>query len=162
MFNVRSTQRVLFLDPGVGGTGWAYYRNVDGGDYNLPTTGVVFPKGATWQAKVRTVMASMSGVLSLYRPILVVAEFPRVWQEATSHASATRGDLFKLAYLVGALDRACEALDMGTVQLISPSDWKGQLPKDALKRRVEKLLGVSYQDHELDAVGMGLAAMGRL
>ena len=41
-------------------------------------------------------------------------------------------------------------------------DWKGQLPKEEMKKRVAKLLGCTYKEYEYDSVGMGLAAMGWL
>ena len=97
----------------------------------------------------------------------MVFEFPELFSgNAKSQASAGRGDLFKLTYLLGGLaDRAREYTGRLPI-LMTPQEWKGQLPKDIVIKRIEKAFGPEYasqiNDHEGDAIGMGLAAQGRL
>lgn len=87
---------------------------------------------------------------------------PEIWTSGKSMASATRGDLFKLVYLIG-------QLSIGNGEfipfMIAPREWKGQLPKEEVIRRIKKLcpnVGSAIGNHEADAVGMGLALQGVL
>jgi hypothetical protein len=72
-----------------------------------------------------------------------------------SMASATRGDLSLLSYIVGVylsifmyLKIDCEILS---------SQWKGQLDYDTLRLWVKRINGHEYKtEHEVSAVGMGL------
>lgn len=164
MITLPHTTRILFLDPGIEGTGWAYFAALERQPKII--SGVIRPRGRDWQAKVRGVVSEFAGVVCSTKPKLVVAEFPRLYtSQSVSLASGTRGDLFKLSYIVGALDTflALQTADRyDPIKLISPQEWKGQLPKEVVLRRLEKLTKVKYRDHEGDAVGMGFACMGIL
>lgn len=78
---------------------------------------------------------------------------------------ARRGDLVKLTYLVGKFSSflPTEPEDFILVRVV---DWKGQLPKSVVARRVFKILpGLSSQkisDHAVDAIGIGLYLKGLL
>ena len=167
-------ENVLFIDPGLGGTGWAFFGLVvtDRGNHTQrgrPVTGytesgVVRPKGRQWEGKVADVCAWFRGQLSARAANVVVFEMPEVWLgSATSAAAAGKGDLLKLAFLVGAMAETANVAGCRLPVLISPRDWKGQLPKDAVIRRIRRVIpDATTRDHEADAVGMGLAAQGLL
>lgn len=152
----------IFIDPGLGGTGWATFDIED--DYRLIDSGVVrFDKNAfkDWTCKCFAI-ASAIDLLMMYVKSTVI-EFPELWTSAKSMASANRGDLFKLAFLVGAIAEKINHTGY-PVALISPADWKGQLPKDIVIKRILKEIPEmkKVRDHEADAIGMGLAEAGKL
>lgn len=101
-------------------------------------------------------------VIDVVLPTLVVIEYPEVWSaSAKSMASATSGDLLKLASLIGCL--GLTARREADVLFITPARWKGQLSKEAVERRIKqvaKLDRLYYRNHVCDAVGMGYAAQG--
>jgi hypothetical protein len=168
---------VLFVDPGLGGTGWAFWSQLStkpkkNHESHPASTGVLkIPKGeweGSWIAHAAGVAASFAGLLAAMRPQIVVLEQPGLWSgNATSHASAATGkegetgDLFKLAYLVGQLALLTKQCTGVLPILVQPYEWKGQLSKDLVFERLAAM-GIEAKDHEADAVGMGMAAQGAL
>jgi Holliday junction resolvasome RuvABC endonuclease subunit len=168
---------VLFVDPGIGGTGWAFFNqinpirggqngsNIDGIyliDYR--SSGVIKVKqNRQWPGKVADVCAEFEGLVQSLKPKIVVLEFPEIWSgNAASMQSAQRGDLFKLAYLIGGLGEIARRSGARMPVLVFPREWKGQLPKDIVIKRIEHVMELKPKDHEADAIGMGLAAQGLL
>lgn len=93
-----------------------------------------------------------------------VLEYPRIYPKGAQR----KGDLNDLLDLAG-VDGAIAALAQGAVQFVYPADWKGQIPKKIMNDRVWGVLTTSERivcqskDHNiLDAVGIGLHALGRL
>lgn len=79
---------------------------------------------------------------------------------AVSYASAARGDLFRLAFQIGALIHYFREFG-SEVYLVSPRTWKGQLNYKQLRHVLKhKFLYEAKNDHEASAVGLGLWAMG--
>jgi hypothetical protein len=77
-----------------------------------------------------------------------------------SHASAVKGDLFKLSMEIGALISDFRKKDC-TVYLVNPRTWKGQLNYKQLRFILkEKFNIVVKNDHEASAIGIGLWAKG--
>jgi hypothetical protein len=168
---------VLFVDPGLGGTGWANFPYIT---TKSSATTVVKPNGTGvihipaskykegWIQHAELISASFFGVLTAYAPRLVIIEQPALWAgSAVSHASATAGkdgepgDLFKLAYLVGMFGGMVKQTVGTSPILIMPHEWKGQLPKEVVLARLQ-VFGIQAKDHEGDAIGMGIAAQGLL
>jgi len=164
---------VLFVDPGLGGTGYAFFEWINTAakpsKVEKPSlSGVIkAPRNEAWDNRVWSYCVRFSGILSSLPVKEVVIEFPELFSgSAMSQASAGKGDLFKLTYLIGGLaDRAREYTGRLPILMI-PRDWKGQLPKDVVIKRIGKTYGDDYMnqinDHEADAIGMGLSAQGRL
>lgn len=165
---------VLFIDPGLKGTGWAFfpriYRKAAKKTAGLPAqSGVLHAKdGGHWIARAEEIRSAFRGVLAAVRPQWVVIEQPMLWLgSATSQASATHakagepGDLFKLAFLVGLLSGVVRDATNANAVLVMPHEWKGQLAKDHVLERLADF-GLKPKDHEADAMGMGLAAQGVL
>lgn len=96
----------------------------------------------------------------------VYIEFPGLWgNSAKSYSSSAKGDTFMLAGLCGFLACFFKLKNKNIhVIFISPQQWKGQLPKDALKRRLKIRLKTLQTDleHELDAIGIALWAITRV
>ncbi len=82
---------------------------------------------------------------------------------ARGHAVAARGDLVTLSIFIGRLVQVVETLGAEAI-LVPVSTWKGQLPKEVANRRVAMKMQIGpkvFNDHELDALGIGLWAQGR-
>lgn len=169
---------VLFVDPGLGGTGWAFFRMIRTlfpktvPPFKPECSGVIkIPKSeyvGSWLTHSSSVVSAFRGMLSAYKPKTVVLESPALWSgNATSHASAISGrdgepgDLFKLAYLLGGLGLVVVEVTGDQPILVMPYEWKGQLPKEVILERLDSW-GIKAKDHEADAIGMGLAAQGSL
>jgi len=81
-----------------------------------------------------------------------------VWETSSkSMASATRGDLIRLAYLVGAYILVAQKFTRKVIVKTAP-EWKSQLSKEATVARVKRINGLTYEnEHVTDAVAMGFA-----
>lgn len=165
-----SRVNVLYVDPGIGGTGYAFYPfigPVKMAAYRPSVWGVLHgDKRASWKVQVSQICADFSNRLIAHNPRFVVLEFPTLWTSGKSQASASQGDLFKLTYLIGGLAEAWRISDPEIwgrqPELINPHNWKGQLPKAVVIGRIKKHLQIVPPDHAADAIGMGLAAQGLL
>lgn len=148
----------LTVDPGEH-TGWAYWSGT-----NKPLTGQIRP------AKTRELEPGLihhwgefKALLASCRPCTVIIEGVEIWEGSlVSMTSAKRGNLFKLAYLVGGYTQIANSKNI-EVEIIPARRWKGQLTKDAVRSRVKRFNGQLYRtDHITDAVGIGVAIMGKL
>jgi hypothetical protein len=156
--------RTLFIDPGLTGTGWAFYAQRHG----APCSGVlkVLNPKAEWTTRAYDIAGQvlLVAVVSCKGIKNIGMEFPTLWGASSkSQTAASQGDLFKLSFLCGAIHMAA-SLNNINVYLFSPQEWKGQLPKDCVIRRIQRqFMGMRVpKDHEADAIGMGLAAQGLL
>jgi hypothetical protein len=148
-------QSIIAIDPGEV-TGWAVFL-----DGKLAALGVAAPGG--------NVLDQYLMRHSALAPIVVIEE-PRVVPGTPSardivRLSMTAGRWLERAYLVAGVD----------AELVTPSAWKGQVPKqihhkrivaaldaDEL-RRVEALRCAASKVHNaIDAVGLGLWRLARL
>lgn len=183
-------KNVLTIDPGFQGTGWAYWNTLAAGSLEPNASGHFKPRpGRISKAdpvlpRVIELTESFKGLLSACaryeaglikleecpiipmpncEKLLVYIEYQEVYGgSAKSHASAVKGDLTKLTLLTGFYAHA--AIEAGaTVCLIPPSQWKGQLSKKATALRLNRAFGkkVEFNNHTADAVGIGLALIGR-
>ena len=148
---------LLFVDPGLGGTGWAAWRLVGPARPLPPPTGWGVAHGSlgkTWVGRVRDIVDRVRPYVLV--ATCVVVEFPGLWSSAVSAAAGAKGDLFKLAYLCGAIGAINNHVFL---VLVSPQAWKGQLPKSVVGHRVQRYWpGLpKISNHALDAVGMGLS-----
>jgi hypothetical protein len=153
-------RRVLAVDPGVGGTGWALFS-----DKAWPqSVGCCTPMSsrASWVDRQASVVQKLALSVNVSATGTLVIECPELQMSERGWASARRGDLVKLALITGAIVHVFRAWD---VQLVTPREWKGQLPKrvtmqivrDSLPTRVmDDLLLERHPDHVWDAVAIGL------
>lgn len=84
----------------------------------------------------------------------LVIEYPN-WQRSTKGLIAMQqGYTLDLAFLAGVLATGFK-LCAADVYTPTPLQWKGNIPKDATKLRVQKEFGIlQISEHEYDAVGM--------
>lgn len=87
----------------------------------------------------------------------VICEFPIFYPSAVGYASASTGALLKLTYSVGVLHGVLRPREFVNVPV---RDYRGQLPKGVVRRRVLQTLGSknidSIASHAYDAVYLGL------
>ena len=164
---------VMFVDPGFDGTGWAYWQRLSDKELLPPThCGVVRPKAKEQADDMNLAERSFlicerfaGEALALCAPFTVYLELPEVYgASAKSHASAVKGDLIKLTFLTGALALSIVEDEVCDIKLLKPSEWKGQLNKEAVQMRIKRALGnlENFPNHTADAVGMGLSVIGVL
>ncbi len=150
----------LFIDPGVSGTGWAFFPQKG----KPEISGVIRSQGMEWLETSYAIALDLEIVADKYDVLHVGIEFPEMWGGShRSQTSAAQGDLFKLAFLCGSIHQRLQFPDyMRHLALFTVRDWKGQLSKEIVIQRIHKHWGLSPKNHEADAIGMGLAAQGLL
>lgn len=162
---------VLAVDPGLNSCGYALFHTPT---MQLIRVGIAKPpRHASLGLRMQTIVDDLHDCLSGRQVITgiqekyiinlidlrLVVEMPH-YQEGSAKGSFgwKTGDLQKLTLLVGFL----VGHNWGAVTLATPRDWKGQLPKDVVIRRITKRLGaaacnrLNIQKDAWDAVGIGL------
>ena len=152
----------LTIDPG-DHTGWAYWIGDSCpivGQYNVS----VKKDMILTEDDLAFLMRKFSELLDRWDACTrVYIEGVELWEGSLrSMTSAKRGNVFKLAYLVGGYFN--EARRQGIETRILPArQWKGQMPNAVLEQRVLRLNGQHYpSDHILNAVGIGFSRAGLL
>jgi hypothetical protein len=172
--------RVATVDPGFNGTGCALFKTLSPGVISYPDdTSLIKPIAEIrarpksnpnyYEELVINIAGQFSLLLTQWDVRHVAIETPKLFgSSAVSHASAAGGDLFRLTYLVGWL--ACRGYNY-TVEptiLFTANEWKGEMGKEAVDRRICRAYertytkGGMFKNHVSDAVGMGLALVGKL
>lgn len=159
-----SKMLILAVDPGANGTGWALLNSGDG---RLIEWGTIHGQSSEWDRKSIQILVQYEKLLGKHYIGQVFMESPVFMRGYGGYTTASTGDLVKLAMLCGAMFFMSSRIH-GTV-LVPPSSWKGQLPKKVCNNRVLKILQAqsTYQplgrisNHALDAIGIGLWALGR-
>lgn len=126
-------------------------------------------KQERWVFRVQETMTSFTAMLEEFinhtGPVRYAAvEWPQFFDSAAGHRTARHGDLTKLTYTVGYLTCVMHILRVMTVELVPVNDWKGQLPKSLVTKRIKNILGEEVckgiDTHAWDAVGIGLYCKG--
>jgi len=91
----------------------------------------------------------------------IIIESVELWGgSSVSYASAASGDLFRLAFQIGAFIRHFKQLEC-SIFLVSPRTWKGQLNYKQLRFIFKKKYCMDFKnDHEASAFGIGFWAKG--
>ena len=145
------------IDPGKN-TGIAFW----GGTF-FPSTSTINYKDvirANLSEYIEYMTDSLHDLLSAHNTFynFIQIEGVVVWDSsAKSMASATRGDLITLSYLVGAYIVVAQEFTK-EVRIKTATQWKGQLSKEGTAARVKRINKHTYEnDHVTDAVAMGFA-----
>jgi hypothetical protein len=163
---------LLSIDPGLTGTGWAYWLHGE-----LKEVGVLKAGGKRdWWLRAADLAEQITELceereVGANRSVSVIAEFTEYHAAATSNMGWRTGDLQRLTFLCGII---AGAILPRSYTPITTSGWKGQLPKDVAAKRVEKIVGARRcrhlglpeikrrsDTHAWDAVGIGLWALGK-
>jgi hypothetical protein len=158
---------LVAVDPGIV-TGVAVWCNrLDA----VPVATATFRarKEQSWIEGATNVTSQLSQWLRQYqfqKDALGFIEEPAFFDTSSGHMVARRGDFCKLAMIAGWEIAILDKLTI-TPRLVGIQNWKGQLPKQVVRERIQKVLGKSGSDleiseHEWDAIGIGLAARGML
>lgn len=153
----RNNSNFLSIDPGKN-CGWAYF--VDG---ELKECGLAKTDKKDEVEMVHYLTNELAKLTEDIKPEKLYIEGVSMWSaNPTSVISAQKGNLFSLAYLVGSIISYFDILDIETI-ILYPKDWKGNMGKEATKKRVHRAVGeVTKNEHILDAIGIGLSVLGKL
>jgi hypothetical protein len=162
--------KMLAIDGGLSGTGLALFER-DAKGRMQPTRVEVFTPKKTlpYMQKAQeiadfimfTFVQPAWGATESFHGVM---EFPAYQEGAARSMGWKSGDLQKLTYLIGVLTAA---VPWTRVTHVLPRDWKGQLPKDVVERRLRRDLGdyvcekLGVKTHGWDALGIGLHVLGR-
>lgn len=152
----RTTKKVITVDPGIHSAAALWV----GARPKAPSH--IFKFNANIKGKEALSLSNeLATMVNYHKPDLVIIEQVEFWaSSAKSMASASRGNLSLLAYIVGAMVSGCQGLGIET-RLVSPLKWKGQLPYPALRRILKNKFGIeTTSDHEASAIGIGLNHFG--
>jgi hypothetical protein len=153
---------LLAIDPGISGTGWAYFKG-----RKLKKCGVITAsRSLEWYEKIPWYCKELSEIAATvtfsFYDREVILELPTFMQSsATGRVAASTNSLVKLSMLVGAIHTT-----FGRTELITPQRWKGQLKKknveDRIRRRIPKTVArLEPRTHAWDAIGLGLYYLGK-
>lgn len=146
----------LTIDPGLGGTGWAVWTN----DWILTDYGVVFAGTKNKINAKQDLAKKLYAEIHSYNIKRAYIEYPAKFSGVKGDMVAGGGSLVKLAEFVGYL-RAY--LDMRKIETLAVPviEWKGQMPKEAVKHRIRRVLPEAKPtSHDWDAIGIGLYLKG--
>ena len=157
---------MISIDPGVNGHAWALWDYYDswyegGGWYD---GGVYHDISSDEPVLIKVGLGELPPDDDIHE---IVIELPQVY--AGSKSKGNPNDLIKLAYEAG------RVVGSAAAKVIKPREWKGTIKKEVmLKRILSKLddrelrllkgLGLppSKEHNVVDAIGIGLWALGRL
>lgn len=146
----------LTVDPGIIGTGYAVWAR----DWSLISWGQIQPrKDRTLEQRSSLILSTLKMLIMKYTAMELYIEYPAVFSGKLGIAIAKRGDIVKLAFVTGII---C-GISWKRFNLVPVNKWKGQLPKEVVKKRINKIFpNYVLKDHEYDAVGLGLYLRGDL
>lgn len=161
----KKTQALLCIDPGID-FGWAIF----GSRISVPCVcGTFKSEGKDFWSRLEKTAAEFNRVLGIsedYECEGIACEYPAFFGSEGGQVAARSGSLVKLAVVVGTLYGVC--LDWGIAfRPVGVNEWKGNLSKEIVKARIEKILGSSAladlrpKEHAWDAIGIGLYCRGK-
>lgn len=140
---------VLAIDPSINNCGIAVFK-----DGKLHAWELLHPSKETkdYIEKSKSIYMQIKVLSKKYHCDYIVTEICDYFGVSGFHARES-GSIFKLMFLIGML------CSLPNVKTIIPRGWKGQLPKDVMRRRFIKdlpNLDIEHMDHNvLDAIGIG-------
>lgn len=154
---------VVTIDPGVE-MGWAVWSRANWATKCAPIeTGVITRRAPQWGVAMRKAVRAMFKELDRFWIIDSFVEWPAFFESSKGYASAKSESLVKLACAVGWIAGYLDIRDINN-KFVSVGQWKGQLTKPAVERRIKGILGANackgFTSHDWDAVGIGLYAQG--
>ena len=154
-------KKILAVDPGYGGTGWALFINDRYIKSDVIRISLIVRSKFDEEAVSKIMMYGFQDVIKETKPDKVIIETPSFWPSSKKSYTATaKGDLFKLIMLVGMFFAVCTFNNV-ECKTVKANIWKGQLSKKAVKNRLRRYLNLEFREHEADAVGLGLYELGR-
>jgi hypothetical protein len=172
-------ERMISIDPGLSGTGVVYWDRLGHPSTLLPVRADVLrplmrqvrdaqlvdeddliARTRSLATQIMTARSAPGKALVSYVDLLtVVIEFPEFQASASRMMGWKTGSLQRLTFLVGVLVGMFPAT--WRIQLVTPSQWKGQLPKAVVEHRMARDYGAAtirrlgIKTHAWDALGIG-------
>lgn len=143
----------ITIDPGTNGCGYAIWDS----KWNLSYYGVLSSSNKDWNIKRSEIAKKLKAKVVNYGVTKGYIEEPAKFHGTFGNMVADRGDLVKLSIFVGYVEGFL-GIPMERIRVI---DWKGQLPKDVVIKRINKILPkIRATSHDADAIGIGLYLKG--
>jgi hypothetical protein len=164
--NTKKDKRtVASIDPGISGTGYAIWQESDWKRCVPPVfCGNMYGRGLDWEERAYSLTMQVEELVKDHKVHTVYCEYPQHFESLTGRTAEAGGDIIKLAVLVGMFKGMCQFGNWLDFRLITPNDWKGQLPKPIVEARVCLRLPTldksKIKSHTWDAIGIGLYAKG--
>lgn len=167
------TSTLISFDPGLREAGLAVFQDGTLAFATLVRAQGKERGGKAWKEMGLSVFRTLNAHFpyALVREGRFVSEIPQVYREGKS-ANVDPEDLTNLTGVVGAV---IGFLDPAEVETCVPAQWKGQVPKEIHNRRIISTLTpnekavldaikcpASLKHNVVDAVGIGLFALGRM
>jgi hypothetical protein len=151
----------MTVDPGLNGTGWVVFQNMQ--DPRFRANGVINIRNGDWDSRAIDIACEIYAIACELEVRKIYCEYPAYFDSAAGQMVAKRGDLLKLTFLVGCLKGISHPMRFS---LLPVNTWKGQLPKEVVKKRIQRILGDDLckrlKSHDVDACGMGLFLQGHM
>jgi hypothetical protein len=158
---------LLAIDPGLQGTGLAFWESTQ--DTEPTWTDVISFRGKEdWIFRAEMLAREIKSRLQnetttgkMLGRLTMVCELMEMHQSARAQMMWKSGDFQRTLVYIGMIV-AHTSKYVDEVVLTKPSEWKGQLPKPVVERRLRRLIGeaacdqLQIKSHAWDAVGIGL------
>lgn len=170
--NKSRNETLLAVDPSITCTGWALFES----GY-LVACGILPPNAdSDLRQRISWPAQYLGAAIGCVDRLMI--EWPQVYTRAKS-----KGDPNDLLYVSAVAGSVMTKVAAADCRLVKPCDWKGQVPKPKrgeqyiIEARVLKRLGEAeraallfikrprspgYDDNAIDAIGLGLYALGRM
>lgn len=155
---------LVSIDPGFNGTGYVYWKGKDmpflANVSTPPRNPDRFIKSDLDIGRAHWIAEAIfhHGLSPVHH---VVIELPEFQAGAGRQMGWKTGDLQKLTMLVGVLAEYAVVKEGANVMFATPSEWKGQCPKDVMQHRLQEYFGkmrtqeLGVTTHAWDALGLG-------
>jgi Holliday junction resolvasome RuvABC endonuclease subunit len=162
---------ILSLDPGNRGTGWALWDEKHWKHLVPPVNAGLIQTHKHfkhWMQRAYYLGDEFEKLFLKYDIKEVISEYPQYFHRSSKgQASVESGDIFKLVMLTGIYSQIAYTYSASFI-LVFPQEWKGQLPKQVVEARINRLLGKKIERYTVpglhihDAIGIGLWKKGFL
>jgi len=158
----REAVGLLAIDPSIRRLGWAYCDLARAGpkpniyDVGRWRSGVIHPQGPEIHHKSQDAYEQLSAELRDSWPTHLVVEWPAFFGTKRGRIAAAQDHTIGLAGMAAGII-AWFRLPAANVTLFTPMQWKGSVPKEATRARLEKAFGVDSEDlphDEVDAIAL--------
>lgn len=142
---------IVAIDPSVNNVGIAKWDHVN----KKLSTDLYHPVKTQGIVSVSSQIVTFCKMLQ-YIPDILILEYPTFQGSTKGKIAAQKGFTIDLAFIVGYL-AASFKLYRNQIFIPTPMEWKGNLPKEAVGHRFEKVYGIradSVSDHEFEAAMM--------
>lgn len=147
---MHTINKVFAIDPSINRCGWCLMSN----DYKTLQFGLIKSKHkGAWYAHASEIVKELTKKTSKYNADLILLELPAHWSSGRGFIARESGALYKLVFICGMIyDR------MDNVRMLHPHQWKGQLSKEIVMKRLTdkfKHRVSTAEDHNVyDAIGI--------